>query len=423
MIPVDPDTLRALIDGRSLYLWGAAQTGIGMFQALARVGIETAGFIDRRSELWGRELLGCVIVGPREVLDGFADADRKPFIIPTTFQHQDTIAATCERAGLVDGRDFLADSAINPLNYQVVVASVCNLRCISCPLGNRPRQSAGLMAARTYRQVLDKILVENPMVGMVQLYNWGEPLLNPELAEIIRITGNRSVLCAVSSNLDVRHDFEDVVAARPGIFRISVSGTGETYALTHTGGRWNRVEANMRRLASYRSRHCPDLPVEVTYHLYRHNSGIPSAQVEALCRELGFTFRAHLAALLPLDNVVDVARGEPLGEEAQRAAQMLAMPIEQALSQAAAQRDRPCAMDHAVNIEWDLSVKHCGLYYGPEDNRVTDNYLELPLEAFLLRRRDSRLCRRCKGRGLHRFCAIYTDQDGSSRGRNPRESR
>ncbi len=406
--PMDAGTLRRRIGGRPLYLWGAAQVGIGMLHSLERSGIEVRAFIDKRAALHGTELHGKPVMGPGEVLEGFLGA--RPFIIHTTFQYQEAIAAQCQAAGLEEGRDFLSYAQINPLDYQVVVAGICNLKCISCPLGNMPLHRAGLMSAQTYGQVLDKILAENPMLGVIQLYNWGEPLLNPDLAEIIRRTGERGVLCAVSSNLAIKKDFEEVIAAKPGIFRISLSGTGGSYGITHTGGDWERVQHNMRALARHRGQHHPQMPVEVTYHLYRDNGGEPRREVQALCEELGFVFRPHLAALLPLDNVAAYTLGRTLSEEAERTVQMLALPMEEALAEAASRRQLDCAMEHAINIEWDTSVKHCGLYYDARDNRVTDSYLETPLDEILRRREASTLCRRCKGPGLHRFCAVYTDR-------------
>ena len=42
------------------------------------------------------------------------------------------------------------------------------------------------MSPEIFDQILAKILREDPLVGAVALYNFGEPLLNPKLPEIIR---------------------------------------------------------------------------------------------------------------------------------------------------------------------------------------------------------------------------------------------
>lgn len=399
------------LGGRPLYLWGASQVGVGLLYALRRIGIEPAGFLDKRPAAQQRLLYGKPVYGPQDALYGTLRTHR-PFIINATFQHKDEIAYLCRGAGLHQREDFLSYDELCPLDYQVVISGVCNLRCISCPLGNiAVKVPAGIMMAATYERVLTKILRESPFVAILQLYNWGEPLLNPDLPEIIRMTNERNVLCAVSSNLSFRHDFEEVIRARPGCFRVSLSGWEETYANTHTGGEWNLVVSNMHRLAEFRNRYCPEMPVEVTYHLYRHNRG-DAELVRALCEKLRFVFRPHLATLLPLDNVAACARGEQLSPEANEVIRMLALPIDEALRHAATERYLSCNFDHALNINWDLTVKHCGLYYALDDNVVAQSYLETPLEEILARREGSRLCRACRGQGLHRFCRVYTDTSG-----------
>lgn len=401
--------LEHLTDGRPIYLWGASQAGVGMLYALRRQGVKIAGFIDKRKALQGGSIYGHAVCSPEEVLTGPRRA-AAPFIINTTFQHKNEISALCEAAGLLPGEDYLYYEELSPFDYQVVVCGICNLRCISCPVGNMEEKApAGMMSAAAYARVLDKILQENPYLGIIQLYNWGEPLLNQELPEIIRLTNERQVLCAVSSNLSLTRDFEEVLRARPGCFRISLSGWGETYAVTHTKGNWALVLKNMRRLSELRARHCPEMPVEVTYHLYQHNQN-DALKIRLLCEELGFVFRPHMAALLPLDNVATFLNGGQLSPAAEKTLDLLLLPIDRAVKMAAAERHLSCNFEHAINIDWDLAVKHCGLYYSRTDNLAADSYLETSLEEIMARRRTSRLCRSCRENGLHRFCRLYTGE-------------
>ena len=161
-------------------------------------------------------------------------------------------------------------------------------RCISCPRGNEDRQPAsGFMPAATYRKVLDKLVREIPMLGSVQLYTWGEPLLNPELPEIVAVTREAKVLSAISSNLNYAKRLDAVVAARPDWFKVSCSGWAESYERTHTGGRWTVFFSNLRRLVRLRDTLHPDMQIVLNYHLYRHNTGEDYRRIESLCNELG----------------------------------------------------------------------------------------------------------------------------------------
>ena len=92
------------------------------------------------------------------------------------------------------------------------------------------------MGLESFKQVVDKIRREDAFVGNIQLYQWGEPTLNRHLPDMIRYAREVGMLCTVSSNLNHPADFRALMASRPECLRISVSGTGERYAITHTGG-------------------------------------------------------------------------------------------------------------------------------------------------------------------------------------------
>jgi len=399
----------ARLRARPLYPWGAAQTGIGVLQALRRLGISPVAFIDKRWESLRGGVSALPVVSLADALTRCGAT--RPLILNTSTLHTDAISLQCEEAGLSLADDFLSYEQLCPVDFQVIVSSVCNLRCISCPVGNRAdHESGSFMNADNYTLVLDKILSEVPLVSIVQLFNWGEPFLNPQLARIVEVTNSRGVLCSISSNLNLRKDFSDVIAAKPAFVRVSMSGTPERYAVTHTGGQWELFLCNMESLAELRARLHPDMTVEVAYHVYATTTPADMDRARALCDRLGFVFRPHLAALLPLDNVLDHVDGKPLSAEAQQTLDMLKIPLDQALTLAREQRHMQCSFERTLNIESDLSVRQCGLWVRAHDNRVVNNFLTTPLSRIMELRRASRLCPLCKAQGLHRFCSVYTDR-------------
>ena len=60
----------------------------------------------------------------------------------------------------------------------------------------------------------------------------------------------------------------------------------------------------------------------------------------------------------------------------------------------------------------DLSVSTCMMFYYPEDNTVTDNYLSTPLEEIITLRTKADLCMKCKKYAIHRYCGIYAKLSG-----------
>ena len=175
------------------------------------------------------------------------------------------------------------------------------------------------------------------------------------------------------------------------------------------GGDWDRVINNLQQLQQLRDRFNPGMVVEVAYHIYKTTFPNDVAKVRRMCTQLGFIFRPHRAALLPLDNVLDYERSIPLSSPAMATIELLHLPIDEALAAAQAQKRYQCRFERTLCIESDRSVKQCGLWTRPDDNTAADDFCTTSLDTIVRNRKESDLCRICKEKGLHRFCSIYTD--------------
>lgn len=403
-----PAKLIELVNGRSVFIWGARHEGYAARLALTRHGILPAGYIDSSPSLAGSSAFGLPITGP-----GSFFADESPdrvFIMVASGFFADEIAERCKDEGWCSGKDFVVYGELRHFNYQVDVAGMCNLKCISCPRGNWPRhRKPGFMSVETYGRLVDKILLDDPWTGIITLYNWGEPLLNPALPEIIRITRGKGLLSAISSNLAMKKDFEDVVQAGPDWFRISNSGWGKNYEYTHTGASWEVFLSNCHRLFEYKQRHHPDMIVEFFFHIYSHNRGDVS-KIQSLCNELGFTLRYRHAALAPLDNIALVVDGGQIMESAVQTRNLQFLHVEEVMDIARSERNRPCFyMDH-LWIDWDLSVAHCMEWYDPALKLMDKDFLSMTLDEIDSARTGSEHCRKCMERGIHRAYCVYGDE-------------
>jgi MoaA/NifB/PqqE/SkfB family radical SAM enzyme len=402
-----PETLLSRIGSRAVFVWGARHEGYAVKLALARHGVKAAGFVDSSLSLRGTTAFGLAVSGPEGFFAARKAADS--FILIASGFFSDEISERCEAEGWRRGQDYAVYRDLRRFSYQVDVAGVCNLRCISCPRGNWPRhRKPGFMSAATYRSLLDKILAEDPWTGLVTLYNWGEPLLNKALPEILRATRENGLLSAVSSNLAMKMDLEEVVVAGPDWFRVSNSGWGAHYEATHTGGKWELFLENCRKLSELRRQLRPEMIVEFFFHIYDHNrQDFP--KLRALCDDLGFTLRYRHAALAPLDNVSRVVEGQALSEAAERTRQLQFLQVEEVMEIARAERGRPCFyLDH-LWIDWDLSVAHCMEWYDPS-LVLFDDFMKVSLDQIDAARAGSPHCRSCMERGIHRAYCVYGDE-------------
>ena len=403
----DPETLREIIGERELYFWGARH-GYSMCRVFERLGFLPKGFIDSSRALAGSTVLGYPVRMPDEVIPAEKES---VFIVITSSFFADEIAGCCREYGLEENRDFVPFNRIQKYDYQVDVSGICNLRCVSCPRGNMAWQpDAGFMTAAEFEKALDKILEEDPFTGVITLYNWGEPLLNPELAEILRVMNRRGVLAALSSNLNVSHDFSGVIREKPMWFRVSVSGFEESYETTHTGGKWDVLLRNMLLLKQWRRRYHPEMIVEVFYHIYNHNNGDDFTRMRGLCEELGFTFRYRHAALAPLDNVRAVINGEKVSEAVSKTLDLQILPVAEAVRLAGMQRDRECPYERCLWITWDMKVAQCMEWYADGALLVPRSFLETSLEEIASARKGNPFCRACRNEALHRCYVVYGDE-------------
>lgn len=393
-------------DKRELYIWGAMIVGQGVCRALERNGIRPFAFVDKSTSLQGSRALGYEILPPKKALS--AALKGKAGIIIGSGHHDQEIADACEREGLKEGKDYILSKHMCGIDPSVDIAGACNLRCISCPSGNlRPLHKGGLMSANIYQNVLNKLLVELPLLGSIQLYTWGEPMLNPQLPEIIRMTRAANVLSALSTNLNTNNDFREVIAAKPDWFKVSLSGYGPNYEITHTGGNWKRLYDNLHKLKAYRKAYHPDMHVVVNYHIYKRNRYEEYDQMRQLCDALGFVFRPNQAYLYPMDNVMDYANGRPLSENAEKTLDMLMMDIDTGLGRAREKGGMPCPEQRCFPINWDLRVRLCGVYYRPF---IEENYLETTVQQVVSKRNASGFCRKCQALALHQFTGVYLEE-------------
>ncbi|MBA4416603.1 MAG: hypothetical protein C0392_01640 [Syntrophus sp. (in: bacteria)] len=404
----DPKNLVNQIAGRNVFIWGARHEGYAARLALGRQGINATGYIDSSPSLAGTSAFELSIMDPVSFFK--KESTARSFIVIASGFYADEIAERCEREGWLKGEDFTVFGELRRFNYQIDVSGMCNLRCISCPRGNWPRhRKPGFMSAETYGRLVDKILRDDPWTGILTLYNWGEPLLNQALPEIINITRQKGLLSAISSNLSMKKDFEDVVQAGPDWFRISNSGWGANYETTHTGANWDIFLANCMKLSDYRQRHHPEMLVEFFFHIYSHNRE-DFSKIQALCDELDFTLRYRHAALAPLDNIALVDQGAPTTDAAKMTGELQFLQVKDVMKIARDEKSRPCFfMDH-LWIDWDLSIAHCMEWYDPALTLLDKDFLSASLDEIEAARISSEHCRKCMEKGIHRAYCVYGDE-------------
>ena len=181
----------------------------------------------------------------------------------------------------------------------VDVCSICNLRCAMCPQGSLDNvgghRDIGMMSAETFERVVSHLIKTGYTSEYLDLYTWGEPLLNPEMGEILEICRDNGIKAVVSTNLSLPYDKVALLTRHDvELLLVSVSGFSEkTHARNHAGGDFGLVRSNLVSLASHRDR---IRDVVLKYLVFKYNRE-EIAPARAFCIDNGFQFGAYMGAI------------------------------------------------------------------------------------------------------------------------------
>lgn len=159
----------------------------------------------------------------------------------------------------------------------IEISSICNAKCTWCTTGIKNRSGCKASPEFMSPQSFEKGLLYMKEQGIIdentelELYNWGEPFLNPEINEICGIIVKHGYSFHLSTNASVFRSIAPENLRTLSGFRVSLSGfSKETYAVTHALD-YDHVIENISKFADMLKRagklHC----MNVSYLTYKYN--------------------------------------------------------------------------------------------------------------------------------------------------------
>lgn len=154
-------------------------------------------------------------------------------------------------------------SETRPTRIRLDASSLCQLKCVSCPTASgaiAPGVGSGFVKLCDFK----KLLTENPGIREIELSNYGEIFLNPDLLEIIKVAAKMKVALRAENGVNLNSVREDVldglVRYRFRSMTCSMDGaTNETYRQYRIKGNLDAVIENIRAInrfkRNYRSKH------------------------------------------------------------------------------------------------------------------------------------------------------------------------
>lgn len=129
--------------------------------------------------------------------------------------------------------------------------SICQLKCPICSTAERINKEGivgwGYLKFKDFKKFVDS----NPEIKNIELSNWGEIFLNPELKHIIKYAYYKNINLTAGNGVNLnsasREVLEYLVKYKFKWISISIDGaTNDTYQIYRRGGDFNRVIENIK---------------------------------------------------------------------------------------------------------------------------------------------------------------------------------
>lgn len=150
-------------------------------------------------------------------------------------------------------------------NVAIEASSMCQLKCPICPTSKGENKKGivgwGYLKFNDFKKFIEK----NPKIKRVELSNWGEMFLNPELGKIIKYAYTKKVrltaLNGVNLNNASKNILECIVKFKFNSIRVSIDGANnKTYKIYRKGGNFNNVIRNIKLINAYKKKHKTEFP-------------------------------------------------------------------------------------------------------------------------------------------------------------------
>lgn len=188
---------------------------------------------------------------------------------------------------------------IKPKTIRLEASTHCQLKCPSCETAQgktHEKLGGGFLKFQDFQKFVD----QNPWLSHIELSNWGEIFLNPDLLEIIKYANSKSVALTASNGANLntvkKELLEAVVKYKFRHITCSIDGaSSEIYSIYRQGGNFERVIENIKTINEYKRLYRSQFPLLTwQYVAFGHNEHeIPAAQ--ALAKSLNMKFYVKLS--------------------------------------------------------------------------------------------------------------------------------
>ena len=138
-----------------------------------------------------------------------------------------------------------------PKRVRLEASTICQLKCTGCGFQNNNHRGlgGGFLTFENFKRFVD----DNPFVRQIELSNYGEIFLNPDLVKIMYYAKEKKILlyCTNGTNFNTVSEEQLKALVETKFRKIPFSideASQETYSKYRVGGDLDKVMNNVRRL-------------------------------------------------------------------------------------------------------------------------------------------------------------------------------
>ena len=182
---------------------------------------------------------------------------------------------------------------LKPASIRIDVSTICQLNCPTCP---RKSIGAGFLKFMDFKKIMD----EAPWINDVELSNWGEIFLNPDLGEIIEYGFKKKICLHAYNGVNLNYLREEIpeLLVKYGFngLTCSIDGASEQiYKIYRRGGNFEVVIENIKKINRYKKKYNSQLPfLRWQFVVFGHNEH-EITKARQMAQELGMSFYLKLS--------------------------------------------------------------------------------------------------------------------------------
>ena len=190
---------------------------------------------------------------------------------------------------------------ITSFSVRLEVSSKCQLKCPMCPTATGFNRDGVVGWGNLTLAAFGQFIEANPNVGHIEISNWGEIFLNPELDAILQRAYDSGILLTANNGVNfnsVRDStLEAMVKYRLRSLTIAIDGArADSYAEYRKAGNFDRVIGNIEKLNEYKRQHQSRYPILTwQFVIFGHNEHELN-EAKAIARSFGMKFSVKLNA-------------------------------------------------------------------------------------------------------------------------------